>query len=117
QQRRGAGYRLGTGATILQIDTGVTHHPLLPDLAGDDKDDEPATRRPRSGVGFHGADGFFGIGYSNEDPLLAGLLRFPGHGTKTSSVITATWPPLQPASAPTASLTTGTLAADVEVTV
>ena len=117
QQQRGAGHRLGTGATILQLDTGVTHHPLLPDLTGEDKDDGQPGRPPRRGVDFHGADGFFGIGYSNEDPLLSGLLRFPGHGTKTSSVITATWPPLQPAAAPSASLIAGTLTADVDVTI
>lgn len=117
QQSRGAGYRLGTGATILQIDTGVTHHPLLPDLTGADADDGRPGAPPRRGVDFHGADGFFGIGYSNEDPLLSGLLRFPGHGTKTSSVIAATWPPLQPAAPPSAALIAGTLADGIDVTV
>src|SRR5262249_31291906 len=117
QQSRGAGYRLGTGATILQIDTGVTHHPLLPDLTGADADDGRPGAPPRRGVDFHGADRVFRIGYSNEDPLLSGLLRFPGHGTKTSSVIAATWPPLQPAAPPSAALIAGTLADGIDVTI
>jgi hypothetical protein len=116
QQQRGAAYRLGSGATILQIDTGVTRHALLPDLAGDEVIGPGGP--PRSGVDFHGADGFFGIGYSNEDPLLSGFLRFPGHGTKTSSVIAATWPPLKPSVTPSVALAAGgTLTADSEVTI
>ena len=75
QKRRKPGYLLGTSSTIVQIDTGVVEHPLLPKLAGG------------HGVDFNGANGIFGPGYSNRDPLLAGFLRFPGHGTKTSSVI------------------------------
>lgn len=106
QARRGAAYRLGTGATLLQIDTGITQHPLLP----------PFNKATDSGVDFTGADNFFGVGYSNEDPLLSGLLRFPGHGTKTSSVITATAPPLQPAIKPTATLQNGGTLADVKIT-
>lgn len=106
QRQRGDGYRLGKGATILQIDTGITRHPLIPSLNGN------------SGVDFTGADNFFAVGHTNEDPLLPGLLRFPGHGTKTSSVITATGPPAAPAQAPLAALLTdGTLAADLEIAV
>ena len=63
----------GAGATIVQIDTGVTNHPLL----------------ASSIVDVHAADGLYGPGHTNLDPLLSGFLRFPGHGTKTSSVIVA----------------------------
>jgi serine protease len=69
---------LGAGATIVQIDTGVTDHPLLykVDQSG-------------QGLDVHGADDIFGAGYVNIDPQLSGFLRFPGHGTKTASVIIA----------------------------
>lgn len=63
----------GTGATVVQIDTGVTSHPLL---AG-------------SMVDVHAADDLYGPGHRNVDLLLGGLLRFPGHGTKAASVIVA----------------------------
>src|SRR5262245_38456668 len=66
----------GAGATIVQIDTGVTKHPLLHQATSTD-----------GGVDFTAADGLFGVGQTNIDPLLTGFLRFPGHGTKTSSVI------------------------------
>src|SRR5581483_5870351 len=66
------GHQPGTGSTIVQIDTGVTLHPLI-----DGHVDRTA------------ADGLFGPGTTSTDPLLTGLLRFPGHGTKTSSVIVA----------------------------
>ena len=64
----------GEGAVIVQIDTGVTPHPLLggPDF---------------SFVDVHAADDLFGAGHRNIDPLLGGFLRNAGHGTKTSSVI------------------------------
>jgi serine protease len=61
----------GEGATVVQIDTGVTNHPLL----------AAAT------VDVHAADDLFGPGHRNIDLLLSGFLRFPGHGTKTASVI------------------------------
>jgi serine protease len=61
----------GEGATVVQIDTGVTEHPLL----------AAAT------IDLHAADDLFGPGHRNVDLLLAGFLRFPGHGTKTASVI------------------------------
>jgi hypothetical protein len=106
QARQGGAHRIGTGSTILQIDTGITRHPLLPPLNGE------------RGVDFEGADGFFGIGYSNQDPLLSGFLRFPGHGTKTSSVITATAPPVRPDRPPTAAIIAGgSLTAGIEVAV
>jgi thermitase len=58
----------------VQIDTGVTAHPLL---GGKDF----------TFVDLHAADDLFGAGHRNIDELLSGLLRNPGHGTKTSSVI------------------------------
>jgi subtilisin family serine protease len=67
----------GTTSTIVQIDTGVTAHPLLYSFDG------------TSGVDFNAANGLYGVGQTNIDPLLSGLLRFPGHGTKTASVIVA----------------------------
>jgi subtilisin family serine protease len=67
----------GATSTIVQIDTGVTRHPLLFAFDGG------------AGVDFGAADGLYGIGQTNIDPLLSGLLRFPGHGTKTASVIVA----------------------------
>lgn len=70
---------LGTGATILQIDTGVTLHPLLR-IAADQND---------RGVDLESGKDLYGPGQGNEDPLLSGFLRFPGHGTKTASVIVA----------------------------
>jgi Subtilase family len=75
--------RYGAGSTILQIDTGVTAHPLL--AAFD------STRVNDGGLDLAEADSsnIYGIGHKNTDPLLAGSLRFPGHGTKTSSVIIA----------------------------
>lgn len=63
----------GAGATIVQIDTGVTDHPLL----------------TNGNVDRVAADGLFGPGHTSRDPLLGGALRFPGHGTKTASVIVA----------------------------
>ena len=68
-----AGRLPGTGATIVQIDTGVILHPLL----------------AASTVDFHAADGLYGAGHVNIDPLLSGFLRNPAHGTKTASVIVA----------------------------
>ena len=73
------GRLLGSGATILQIDTGITQHPLLRMTA--DTDDR--------GVDINSGKDLYGPGHTNEDPLLAGFLRFPGHGTKTASVIVA----------------------------
>lgn len=70
--------RLGLGATIVQIDTGVTGHPLLHAF--------DATNNP-GGVDATAADDLYAIGHKNIDTLLNGFLRFPGHGTKTSSVI------------------------------
>jgi hypothetical protein len=70
---------IGTGATILQIDTGVTEHPLL--RIAVEKDDR--------GVDVESGRDLYGPGHTNNDPLLAGFLRFPGHGTKTASVIIA----------------------------
>ena len=67
----------GSGATIMQIDTGVTAHPLLHPFADG------------RGLDLAGADAvnLYGIGHKNTDLQLGGFLRFPGHGTKTSSVI------------------------------
>lgn len=69
---------VGTRTTIVQIDTGVTKHPLLRPV-GDDG----------GGVDLQAGKDLFSRGHTNDDPLLSGLLRFPGHGTKTSSVIMA----------------------------
>lgn len=69
---------VGTGATIVQIDTGVTKHPLLRPV-GDDG----------GGIDLESGRDFFSPGHTNDDPLLSGMLRFPGHGTKTSSTIIA----------------------------
>lgn len=68
-----AGRLPGTTATIVQIDTGVILHPLL----------------AASTVDHHAADGLYGPGHANIDPLLGGFLRNPAHGTKTASVIVA----------------------------
>ncbi len=78
--RKQTGRALGKGATILQIDTGVTAHPTfrIPQQGSLD-----------SGVGITDADGLYGDGHRNVDLLLPGFLRFPGHGTKTASVIMA----------------------------
>jgi endonuclease G len=69
---------LGAGSTIVQIDTGVTDHPLLPKLNTNGE-----------GIDLISGDSIFGEGHRNIDPQLSGLLRFPGHGTKTASVIIA----------------------------
>jgi len=71
-----ASLRLGFGATIVQIDTGVTAHPLLHGF-----------ETTGGGLDVTAADDLYGIGHRNIDLLLGGSLRFPGHGTKTSSVI------------------------------
>jgi subtilisin family serine protease len=69
---------LGQGATILQIDTGVLrNHPLLFPFAGD------------GGVDLSVGNGLFAPNQTNDDPLLGGFLRNPGHGTKAASVIVA----------------------------
>lgn len=73
-----SGRNPGAGATIVQIDTGVTAHPLLHNL--DDRGE---------GLDLVSGDSIFGEGHRNTDPQLSGLLRFPGHGTKTASVIIA----------------------------
>ena len=73
-------HKPGFGTTIVQIDTGVTTHPVLPKL-------EIVNDIEEGGVDFTAADGLFGPGQTNIDPLLTGFLRFPGHGTKTGSVI------------------------------
>ena len=70
---------LGAGSTIVQIDTGVAKHPLVPQI----------TSTEEFGLDVSAADGLFGPGQTSVDPLLTGFLRFPGHGTKTSSVILA----------------------------
>lgn len=75
RDRLTSGILLGTGATIVQIDTGITDHPLLHVYGAD------------GGVDVQAAEGLFGTGHTNKDELLSGLLRNPGHGTKTSSVI------------------------------
>jgi endonuclease G len=71
---------LGSGSTIVQIDTGVVEHPLVPRI-------QPGP--DQFGLDVTAADGLFGPGQTSADPLLSGFLRFPGHGTKTASVIIA----------------------------
>jgi subtilisin family serine protease len=71
---------LGSGSTIVQIDTGVVKHPLVPRIE---------SSADEFGLDVSASDGLFGPGQTSLDPLLTGFLRFPGHGTKTSSVILA----------------------------
>lgn len=69
-----AGGTFGGGVTVVQPDTGVRRHPELP------SDGQ---------IGVFPSDGwdFVNDRPGANDELTEGFLRFPGHGTKTSSVI------------------------------